>query len=144
MEGCGTVMIYCSSGSYYGKVLVPVPVPDPDLFSTVFQQQNICTKSSLFNAKSSIVPRKLASNFGLFDFCIHFRLDPEQECITVPGLVPLRQKVEVPAVPVPQHCFYVYIFLYRPPGGTTKLQEKPPGLQREQTALFVSCRPLTP
>ncbi len=34
---CGTVMIYCGSGSYFDKVLVPVPaqvpvpVPDPDL-----------------------------------------------------------------------------------------------------------------
>jgi hypothetical protein len=38
-------MIYCGSGSYFGKVLVAVPVPvmvtaqDPDLFSTVFPQQ---------------------------------------------------------------------------------------------------------
>jgi len=38
-------VIYCGSGSYFGKVLVAVPVPvmvtaqDPDLFSTVFPQQ---------------------------------------------------------------------------------------------------------
>jgi hypothetical protein len=38
---------------------VPVPVPDPDFFSTVFQQQKICTKSSLFNARSSIVSQKV-------------------------------------------------------------------------------------
>jgi hypothetical protein len=40
-ETLGTVMIYCGSGSYCGKVLVPVldPFPDPDLFSTVFRQQ---------------------------------------------------------------------------------------------------------
>ncbi len=36
-------MIFCGSGSYFGKVLVPVPVPipvpvpDPDLLA-VFQQ----------------------------------------------------------------------------------------------------------
>ncbi len=64
-------------------------------------------------------------------------LDPEQECITVPVLVPLRQKVEVPVVPVQQHCFYVYIFLYRPPGTTTWLQEKSPGLQREVNCSFM-------
>jgi hypothetical protein len=73
---CGTVIIYCGSGSgsYFGKVLVPVPapfpfpvpVPDPYLIST-FKKKKICTKTCLFNAKSSIVPRKLASNF-LFDF----------------------------------------------------------------------------
>jgi hypothetical protein len=36
-------MIYSGSGSYFGKVLDPIPVPvqDPDLFSTVFQQQNM-------------------------------------------------------------------------------------------------------
>jgi hypothetical protein len=48
-------MIYCGSGSYFGKVLGPVPdsisvpvpapalvpVPAPDLLSEVFQQQKI-------------------------------------------------------------------------------------------------------
>jgi hypothetical protein len=32
----GTVMIYCGSGCDSGKV--SVPVPDPKLFSTAFQQ----------------------------------------------------------------------------------------------------------
>jgi hypothetical protein len=113
-------MIYCGSGSssYFGKVLVPVlvPIPAPDIFRTVFQQQNICTKSSLFNARSSIVSQKvgLYCNFLFFNFCSTFVIldwfDPEQECITVPVLVPLRQKVEVPAVPVPQHCFFKCIY----------------------------------
>jgi hypothetical protein len=28
--GSGTVMVYCCSGSEFGKVYVPVPDPDPD------------------------------------------------------------------------------------------------------------------
>jgi hypothetical protein len=42
-------MICCGSGSGsdFGKVLVPAPVPDADNFSTVFQQKIICTKSCL-------------------------------------------------------------------------------------------------
>jgi hypothetical protein len=52
---------------YFGKVWVPLPtpvlapVPDPDLFRTVFLQQNICTKSCLFNARAALFPRRLAS-----------------------------------------------------------------------------------
>jgi hypothetical protein len=57
----------CGSGSYFGKVLVPVPVPDPvsdpDLFSTVFQQHQICTKSCSFNARNSIVSQKVGLKF---------------------------------------------------------------------------------
>jgi hypothetical protein len=64
---CGTLMIYCgsASGSYFGQVLVPVlalgpvPVLNLDLFSTVFHQQNMCTKSCLFNARNSIVSQKV-------------------------------------------------------------------------------------
>jgi hypothetical protein len=64
---CGTVMIYCGydsgSESYFGKVLVsgpasvPVPVPYPDLLSTVFKQ-HFFYKSYLCNAKSDIVSQK--------------------------------------------------------------------------------------
>jgi hypothetical protein len=35
--------------------------------------------------------------------------EAEPECITV--LVPLRQKVMVPAVAVPQHCFWYESFV---------------------------------
>ncbi len=98
------------SGSSYGKVLAPVPVPDPDLFSTVFQQQKICTKSCLLKLEAAMFSRKLAYNFYIFTFVLHFLLDPcpntvpepEPVCITVP--VPLKQKVAVPVpAPVPQH-----------------------------------------
>jgi hypothetical protein len=55
-------MNFCSSGSgsNFGKDLVPVParIPDTDLFSTVFQQQKMFTKSCLFSARSSIVSQK--------------------------------------------------------------------------------------
>jgi hypothetical protein len=48
VQCCGTVIInYGSgsdSGSHIGKVLVPVPVPDLDLFSTVLQQQQNLNK----------------------------------------------------------------------------------------------------
>ncbi len=37
---------------------VPVPIPDPDLFGTVFQQQKICSKSCIFNARRCIVSQK--------------------------------------------------------------------------------------
>jgi hypothetical protein len=100
-------MIYCSSGSgsYLGKVLVPVSipvlVPDPDLFSSLFNNK---AKSVLLNGHC--FPKS---------WPLHFMLDPgpnlvlapdqEPECITVP--VPPRQKVAVHAVlvqaPVPQH-----------------------------------------
>jgi hypothetical protein len=56
--------------------LVPVPSPvsvsDPDLFSTVFQQQKMWTKSCLFNARISIVSLKVGLKFLNFDFCITF------------------------------------------------------------------------
>jgi hypothetical protein len=56
-----------SSGSdpHLEKFLVPVPVaasvaaPDPDLFSTVFQHQKLCTKSCPFNDRSDIGSRKV-------------------------------------------------------------------------------------
>jgi len=56
-------MIYDGSGSYFGKVLVSVSVlvavPDPDLFFAVFQQQKICTKSCILNARIGIVSQKV-------------------------------------------------------------------------------------
>ncbi len=61
-------------------------------------------EACLFNA---LFLRKLASNFYFLTFVLHFSLDPgsnpapESECITVQVSVPLRQKVAVPAVPVP-------------------------------------------
>ncbi len=90
----------------------PAPDPDNNVFSTVFQQKN-CTKSCLFNVRSSTVSRKVGLSFLIFAF--HFMLDPDPkpvpepdpECIPVPEPdaeyipVPLRQKVPVP---VRQHC----------------------------------------
>jgi hypothetical protein len=100
-------MIYCGSGSgsYFRKVLVLVPAPD--LLSTVFQHQKNHTKSCLFNAKSSIVPRKLAS-IVIFDF-LTFVLYVGSESISgsgtgtgmYSGSGAARQRVAVPAVPVP-------------------------------------------
>ncbi len=80
----------------------PVPVPDPDLFSTVFINNKISTKSCLFNARraeTALVPRKLLWNFWFLDFCVIFYVgpgpkpDPEPECIAVPVSVPPRQKL---------------------------------------------------
>jgi hypothetical protein len=59
-------MIFCGSGSDFGKVLVPVTVPDPDMFSTVFKQNKICTKSCFFIVRRALFPKKLASlNYSL-------------------------------------------------------------------------------
>jgi hypothetical protein len=54
-------MIYSGSGfgSYFERVLVPVPVLDPDLLSTVFPQQKIVEETCLFNARSSIVSQEV-------------------------------------------------------------------------------------
>jgi hypothetical protein len=57
-------MIYWGTGSYIGKVFVPVPdpvpapLPDPDLFSTVFPQQKIVQDLAFF-ALCSIVSQKV-------------------------------------------------------------------------------------
>jgi len=92
---------------------VPVSIPDSDLFCTGFQQKKICSKSGLSNAKRSFVSQK-----AFFDICIKFYVgpgpnpvpdpEPESEYIKVPVLVPLKQKVAGPSVPVlatvPRHC----------------------------------------
>ncbi len=59
------MIYYCS-----GKVLVPVPVPELDLFSTVFPK--LWTKSCLVNASAALFPRKLDSNFWFFAFVLQF------------------------------------------------------------------------
>jgi hypothetical protein len=93
-------MIYCGSvsGSYFGKVLVPVPdlpvqapvpAPDPDLFSTVFQHQKICTKPCLFNARSSIVSQKVGLKFF---FCLLYWYHTFYVGF---GKSPLRQKFAI-------------------------------------------------
>jgi hypothetical protein len=109
-----TVLICCESVSDFGKVLVLVlaRVPDPDNIKHNFQQQNICTKSCLFNVRSSIISQKVGLSFLYFVTFLHFILDPDRNpdtepepdpepepyCIPVPA--PLRQKVMVSAVPV--------------------------------------------
>jgi hypothetical protein len=61
---CGTVMIYCGSDSYFGKVLVPVP--DPELISTVFNHKK-CVQNLAFSIlDAALFPRKLASKFRFF------------------------------------------------------------------------------
>ncbi len=72
------------SGSYFWKkIWVPVPVPDSDLLSTVFQQQKICTKSDLVNARIGIVSHKVGHL--TFDVSLmyewHFMVETEPECI---------------------------------------------------------------
>jgi hypothetical protein len=115
-------MIYCSTVSYFGKVLfpapsgsapvpAPVPVPDSDLFRTVFQQEKILHKILSFQChKQHCFPESLSLIFDFLTFVLHFVLNPgpnmvpEPECITFP--VPLRRKVVVPVpATVPQHWF---------------------------------------
>jgi hypothetical protein len=70
IQYCGTIMIYCGSGSgsYFGKVLVsvpvpvpiPVPVPDPGLFSTLFNSKNFVQNLTFSkNARSGIFSQKV-------------------------------------------------------------------------------------
>ncbi len=79
-------------------------MPDPDLFSTVFQQ-NFFTNLAFSMLEAAWFTRKLVPNFYFLTCVLHFMLDsgpnpvPEPKCIMVP--VPLRQKIAVPAVPVP-------------------------------------------
>jgi hypothetical protein len=63
------------------------------MFRTVFQKQFYFR-----NVQSILFPRKLASHFLIFDFLsLHYMLDPDPN--PVPVLI--RQKVTVPAFPVP-------------------------------------------
>jgi hypothetical protein len=90
-----TVLQKCSgSGSYSGSV------------SGSSFKSGLCSKSCLFNARSSIVSQEVGLKFFYFLASeLHFILDPgpnpvpepdpEPEFITVP--VPLRQNVAVPA-----------------------------------------------
>ena len=106
------------------KQFIPDPVPFPTLqkfwfgfcfrfpiqiwiqvqtiLSTIFQK-NCCPQSCLFNVRSSIVSQKVIISFiDCFTFLFlsfHFisALDLNPECIAVPVLVPLRQKVSVPS-----------------------------------------------
>jgi hypothetical protein len=97
-------MIYCGSGSYLGKVSVPVPVPIQTHLSQFFNNNKICTKYCLFNARAALFPRKLATNFW-FDVCYMYVAfwfkSGSGSGIHDPVPVPPRQKV---AVPVLQHC----------------------------------------
>jgi hypothetical protein len=87
----------------------PVPLPDPDLISNVFQQQKFVQNLAFSKLEAALFPRKLASNFDFLTTLLHFLLDPgsnpvpephpEPEFITIPDL--LRQNVAVPD-PVPQ------------------------------------------
>ncbi len=62
-------MIYYGSGSYVGKVLVPVP--DPFRFWTQTYLA-FSTKSCLLSARNSIVSQKVGLLFQIFNFCITF------------------------------------------------------------------------
>ncbi len=59
------MIYYCGSGSYFGKVLVPVPVPvsvpNPDRLSTDFQQQIFFIQNLAFSLlEAALFPRNLA------------------------------------------------------------------------------------
>jgi hypothetical protein len=105
-------MIYYGSDSDFGNFRFRFRFQT--IFSTVFQQNKLCKKSCLFNVRRSIISQKIGLSLFEFLFFFHFMLDldpnlapaPEPQCI--PGQVPIRQNVTVPAVPalVPQHCFF--------------------------------------
>jgi hypothetical protein len=53
---CGTVMIYCGSGSgsYFRKVFVPVP--DPDLLSIVFNNKKFIQNLAFSMLEAAMFP----------------------------------------------------------------------------------------
>jgi hypothetical protein len=55
-------MIYCGSGSDFGKVSVPVPVPDP------FHPKKFVHNLAFSMSDAALFPRKLASNFLFLTF----------------------------------------------------------------------------
>jgi hypothetical protein len=83
---CGTVMIYSGSGSDFGK-------HGSGSGSRPYLTKKMCTKSCLFNARSSIISRKDGLSFFTLTFVFYFMLDPdlnpvpepdpEEECIPV-------------------------------------------------------------
>jgi hypothetical protein len=108
-------MISCDSGScsYFGKVLVPVPVaspvpvPDPDLFSTVFQQKKFEQNLAFSMPEAALFPRKFASNLRFFYFWITFYVGTGTGMHYSSGSGSSKAKscgceLAIPA-PVPQH-----------------------------------------
>jgi hypothetical protein len=89
-------MIYCGSCSSYdfGKVSVPVlapgvpaPVPVPDPEHSV-STTKLCTKSFLFNVRSSIIFQKDGLSFFILFFSLYFMLDPDSNPALEPDLDP--------------------------------------------------------
>jgi hypothetical protein len=70
MQCCGNVTIYCGSGSYFGKVLVPfsaqVPGPDPDLFNTLFNNKKFVQNLALSMLEKAALFPKLWSPSLIF------------------------------------------------------------------------------
>ena len=63
MQCCGTLMIYCGSGSDFGKVPVSDPSSGPQFFNKIL----------LFSVRSSFVSQNIGLKFFLFcDFCVPF------------------------------------------------------------------------
>jgi hypothetical protein len=106
MQCCGTLIIYCGSGSDFGKVSI-----QPSVF-----QQNLAFQCK----KQRCVPKNWPLIFYFLTLAFHSMLDPdpnpvpepETECTTVLVPVPLTPKV---AVPVPQNTAgtvcYVRLFV---------------------------------
>jgi hypothetical protein len=102
----GTVMIYCGSGSYFRKVLFQFRLRFRFQFRIQYYLQffNNINLYKFLPFQCSTASQKLLYYFLVFMLNLGSNPVPEPEYIML--LVPLRQKVEVPAVPatVPQHC----------------------------------------
>jgi hypothetical protein len=111
-------MVYCGSGSFFGKVLVPVPtpvpvpVPDPVLFSIVFNNKKFEQNLAFSMLEAAFFLENWHIFLDFLTFVLHFMLDlgpnpvsgPDPEYIAVPVSVPLRQKVAIPVpTPISQH-----------------------------------------
>jgi hypothetical protein len=130
-------MIYCHSGTYFRKVLFRFrlwfwfrfQLPDPDTF---FKNNKFGQNFAFSMLEAAMFPKKSAANFLFFDFCVTFYVGSGYKSgsgtETVPVPVPLRQKVAVPAVPVPSlvqpHWFEFELYEYLPCCGRQNIAEE--------------------
>jgi len=78
--------IYCGSGSYFGKVLVPVPVPYPNLFITVFQQQKHLYKIAFSMLELHCFPESWPLIIYFLTPVLPFMMDPGSNPAAEPDL----------------------------------------------------------
>jgi hypothetical protein len=98
IKRCGTVMIYCCSGSDFGKVLGSGSASGSrQNLAKILKGKNF-TQSCHFNDRISVVSQKNCLSFKFFTFVFHLMLN-----LDLNPVPEYSQKVAGPAVPVPQY-----------------------------------------